>query len=559
MPNTNNALPSSGPISLQDIADAFYLYRSYADGNTVAIDNYYGDLIKYYSPTAPGIPTSITKRINVDAFHGKRYGLPIPLVISSAVNNYNVYDYANAYAQSTYGLPLNTPGVPFFITVTNNSTVGAASVTGPIVNTGTASFTTPGTYTWTVPAGITSVNVVIVGGGGGGGTGGTYSLRTNGGGGGGGAQVTALNGVAVPSGTVQIVVGSGGSTGSTGGTSTFLSSTLSAAGGIGGSDGSYSSGGAGGGSGGAGGGGGGNGNITSGGSGGRTLAAPYGVGGSGGFPPLNTGTGGANGAVLITYGIIGGNTSNTLSVAAMSVGTSSDGSKIFNQYTSIEIINNGTIAGCPDATPYRNFTGNGSFLVNEGETTVGYYLAGGGGGGGGAGAADKHQPTGGQGGDGGSASGNIGVNPGDVVSWNTGGGGYGGGYTSSGSNGDSSNLSLNGQLVASAPGGGGGFYGGGNAGSYGGGGGGGYGGPHSDGRPAGYAGGNGGSGAALVSYQPNLPGGPALYLTAPTSIVNNGVVAGGSSSAGVIGSGYAVIGRDRIVGTLGGTVYGSLV
>ena len=47
---------------------------------------------------------------------------------------------------------------------------------------GQQAFTTPGTYSWTAPAGVTSVSVVCVGGGG---AGGTNGIVFYGGGGGG--------------------------------------------------------------------------------------------------------------------------------------------------------------------------------------------------------------------------------------------------------------------------------------------------------------------------------------------------------------------------------------
>jgi hypothetical protein len=559
MPNSNNALPASGRLSLQDIADAFYLYKAYADGNPVAIDDYYGDLIRYYSPTTPAIPTSITKRINVDVFHGKRYGLPIPLTINSPVYNYNVFDQAETYAQNTYGLKLNTPGVPFFITVTNNSSVGSTAITAPGVNTNTANYTTPGSHTWTVPAGVTAVNIIVVGGGGGGGGGSTDS-QYPGGGGGGGGQVYSANNISVTPGSgISIVVGAGGALGATNtagvsGASSSFNSTLSAVGGGGGLAGGSTTKGVGGPAGGAGGSKGGTSiakgaDIITGGSGGRTLAAPYGVGGTGGGYG-SFGTIGGSGAVLITFATTSSNTRNTQNTAAMVVGTSSDGSKVLNSYTSVEIINNGSITGATDPTPYRSYSGSGTITVNEGENSIEFDLAGPGGGGGIAGSIDRRQTSGGSGGPGGRIQGSLPVRDGDVVGF------------------DVASITLNGQTMAYATGGGYGGFGNGQqgpSGSWGGigsgsasGGSGGYGESPHDGR-AGFGPGQGSPGWANVSYQPGLPGGPALYLTASTSVTNNGVVAGGSSSNGVVGSGYAVIGRDKIVGTIGGTVYGSLV
>ena len=71
------------------------------------------------------------------------------------------------------------------------------------------SFTTPGTTTFTVPAGVTNVTVEVWGGGGAGGGVDATNLIT--GGGGGGGTYTKATGVAVtPGGTITLTVGAGG-------------------------------------------------------------------------------------------------------------------------------------------------------------------------------------------------------------------------------------------------------------------------------------------------------------------------------------------------------------
>lgn len=73
---------------------------------------------------------------------------------------------------------------------------------------GQQAFTTPGTYSWTAPEGVTKVSVVAVGGGGGGGAGG-YSGGPAGAGGGGGLgwknDITV-----VPGQSYTVIVGAGG-------------------------------------------------------------------------------------------------------------------------------------------------------------------------------------------------------------------------------------------------------------------------------------------------------------------------------------------------------------
>jgi len=81
-------------------------------------------------------------------------------------------------------------------------------------------FSTPGTYSWTVPAGVTSISVAGIGGGGGG------SQKSAGGSGGGGGLISYSNSISVTPGTTcTIVVGAGGATGGTyglNGSSTYL-------------------------------------------------------------------------------------------------------------------------------------------------------------------------------------------------------------------------------------------------------------------------------------------------------------------------------------------------
>ena len=107
--------------------------------------------------------------------------------------------------------------------------------------------------TWTVPLGVTSVQVLVVGGGGGGGGAGT-SMRAGGGGGAGGVNYSAS--YAVTSGaSIPIIVGangsggSGSSAGSNGGASSFNTTLTAAGGGGGGGSGDGNSGGSGGGGG----------------------------------------------------------------------------------------------------------------------------------------------------------------------------------------------------------------------------------------------------------------------------------------------------------------------
>ena len=115
----------------------------------------------------------------------------------------------------------------------------ATSVTIPIAPPNTyqipsfSGYTTPGTYTWICPEGVTSVYVVCIGGGGSGSYGnGTGGYLTGGGGGGGGGGLGYKNNITVvPGNSYTVVVGAGGASvayntsGNNGGDSYFIDAT----------------------------------------------------------------------------------------------------------------------------------------------------------------------------------------------------------------------------------------------------------------------------------------------------------------------------------------------
>ncbi|CNI72942.1 glycine-rich domain-containing protein [Yersinia intermedia] len=153
----------------------------------------------------------------------------------------------------------------FLKTVNNLSeikTAGAAAVTATLENLGLSdvahipfvqtmgarmvSFLTAGTFTFTVPDGVTRIRARVVGGGGG--AGGSGAGRTGGGGGGGGYAESWIT--VTPGQVLTIIVGSAGNgggvsgAGSNGGASS-VSGFLSASGGLGGAGGGVGTGGGG--------------------------------------------------------------------------------------------------------------------------------------------------------------------------------------------------------------------------------------------------------------------------------------------------------------------------
>lgn len=116
-------------------------------------------------------------------------------------------------------------------------------------------FNTPGSHSWTIPAGVTHIDVLIVGGGGGGGTSTAFTNAGSGGGGAGGYVFRQNYDISSLSSPVSIIVGNGGNpgalgnfSGSNGGNSSFANLIgLGGGGGIGG-NGAGNAGGSGGGS-----------------------------------------------------------------------------------------------------------------------------------------------------------------------------------------------------------------------------------------------------------------------------------------------------------------------
>jgi hypothetical protein len=117
---------------------------------------------------------------------------------------------------SAYTVTVGTQPTGAIICLVGNGT--SSSIAADVTNIGincvanTVSFTTPGSYTWTVPAGLTSISVVATGGGGGGGG---LSGTIAGYAGGSGAIVTGTLSV-TPGQVLNLVVGGGGQSGSNG-------------------------------------------------------------------------------------------------------------------------------------------------------------------------------------------------------------------------------------------------------------------------------------------------------------------------------------------------------
>jgi hypothetical protein len=133
-------------------------------------------------------------------------------------------------------------GLIFFFTVLFSIFIYQGWYEPKTAQANTDTYTTAGTYTWTAPAGVTSVTVETwAGGGGGGGVALGWGGSAADAGGGGGGQYSSSVVTVVPGNNYQVVVGAGGAAGSnaggpggTGGNSTFATTTVVATGGSGG-------------------------------------------------------------------------------------------------------------------------------------------------------------------------------------------------------------------------------------------------------------------------------------------------------------------------------------
>ena len=245
-----------------------------------------------------GNPGSVITATNVTGSFGAGNTVIVQAILG--------YTSLLAYVSTGTGIP--RPG-----TVANFTATGAI-VSLPIQ--GQVAYTTTGTYSWTAPAGVTSVSVVAVGGGGGG------STVWSGGGGGGGGLGWKNNISVTPGQSYTVVVGTGGvpspnttNAGAAGGTSFFISTATVAGfgGGQGGPNSTAFGGGYGGGYVGDSGGRGGNGafqgswNFGGAGAGGYSGNGASSDGGTGGVAaPVGSGAGAAGGYYSSTNGVPAG-------------------------------------------------------------------------------------------------------------------------------------------------------------------------------------------------------------------------------------------------------------
>ena len=270
---------------------------------------------------------------------------------------------------STYDVTASTQPSGQTCAVTSASgTMPASSVSSVQVSCSNNTFTTAGAYTWTVPAGVTSIQVSAIGGGGGGGGGCCSSTPTVGGS---GALVSSTLAVQ-PGDVLTIYVGGGGGAtneGSGGGGLTYVGD-------------------------------------------GPTNFVIAGGGGGAGAGPGNDANGGNAGAAGASSGSAGGGGAGSNgNGGSAGTGNTQNGDTPGNAFTDIVTPGSGSGGiggGC--CTGSAGGSGISSTIGNGGDGGEGFGAGGGGGGyGGGGGGADGEMSGGSAGGGGGGSTGPAGT------------------------------------------------------------------------------------------------------------------------------------------------------
>lgn len=319
-------------------------------------------------PTPPGAPTIGTATVAGVGIARVTFTAPTCTGIPAGITGYIAKSTPGCFTATGSSSPITISGLcsstsyTFAVAAQNASGYGPYSAQSnsvtPNAVVGQSAYTTPGTYSWVAPAGVTSVSVVAVGGGSGG------SWGTNSGAGGG---LGWKNNIAViPGNSYTVVVGAGGNGsaypyGVNGGTNSYFISSCTVRGNGGNTGLSYV--GDGGGAGGAGGGGGGGagGYTGSGGAGGLYYVNPRngsaGTGGGGGGGSAGYYSGWATGCNVGASGSGGG-------VGILGQGSNGAGG-VYNSGTLVPGSGGGGSGGTSGGTPPGSYasagTGGGTY------------------------------------------------------------------------------------------------------------------------------------------------------------------------------------------------------
>ena len=165
------------------------------------------------------VPTEVIISTNSNISGGV---LTTPILAAQVKSTSDAQTITKQTIQNITSLELanNPTDTTAYVNFNNGYVTQFGTATGNITGYSYDQFTTAGTYTWTVPTGVTKISVAAVGGGGGG------AQKSAGGSGGGGGLVSYTNSVSVTPGDIYtVVVGAGGVTGGNAGVngdSTYL-------------------------------------------------------------------------------------------------------------------------------------------------------------------------------------------------------------------------------------------------------------------------------------------------------------------------------------------------
>ena len=165
------------------------------------------------------VPTEVIISTNSNISGGV---LTTPILAAQVKSTSDAQTITKQTIQNITSLELanNPTDTTAYVNFNNGYVTQFGTATGNITGYSYDQFATAGTYTWTVPTGVTKISVAAVGGGGGG------AQKSAGGSGGGGGLVSYTNSVSVTPGDIYtVVVGAGGVTGGNAGVngdSTYL-------------------------------------------------------------------------------------------------------------------------------------------------------------------------------------------------------------------------------------------------------------------------------------------------------------------------------------------------
>jgi hypothetical protein len=249
--NLASYIPS---VSGQSVVVVIEAAMQESDGNAV--------VLPYYNSTNPAQPYSGPNNLGAPQPTTRTQAVQLRVISGAPTSGTPSVPAVDAGFVGLYAITLtyNQNSITTGNLTTGNPYVSALIPTAPFLQfklpqlrpgfgSNTQSFSSPGTTTWTVPAGVTTCEVEVWGAGGGGGGGGANNAVTynSGSGGGGGGYTRKRVAGLTPGNTVTITVGAGGAgatsysgSGSSGGTSSF-GAYASATGGGGGAGGNNSS------------------------------------------------------------------------------------------------------------------------------------------------------------------------------------------------------------------------------------------------------------------------------------------------------------------------------